>query len=474
MSKMGKGGIRSRLSALVSRAKKPEEQTFESAEAVERAVGFSRLRDQVWPQIDALDIPEQGLWHFLDDVYFDSGSLYALIYTSNGRLLRANVTVSGDVVSMGTPISVTEMHIPSAENRVVTRVFETEDGRFRWLSISNVAIMNRVGELDSTALFDSFITHANDTGEYPYRTFWHQGEKLRTGQADFLARDGYCYITSGLYDEDNELALIEIAALQNNPEGWGESIGFEPTALPELLRVADDLNVPVYAQGVNREISTCPEVMAASWFTTPMTMEVKRMNEGVKKGLQQLMADAGVEGEDATALLGQFEGAVDRVNAHAGQPGVIARSKPETAVAEGAAEAESAEESNDEGEIVVDESVIEAVIAQLERTGRLPTAAETTLEVADVEVDVDDIVARVSESLDGRLGDLAQQINENFATLSERVAALEDELDVDAERLEDMPAGTQRTVVYRPSNPNNGDSEPEGSVPAGLEKLPAY
>jgi hypothetical protein len=29
------------------------------------------------------------------------------------------------------------------------------------------------------------------------------------------------------------------------------------------------------------------------------------------------MADAGVTGEDATALLTHFEGAVDRVNAHA-------------------------------------------------------------------------------------------------------------------------------------------------------------
>lgn len=461
---MSKKGIVSRLRALTQRVKS---QQFESAEAVERAIGFSRLRDQVWPLIDALDIPERGLWHWLSDVYFDSGLLYVLIYTSTGRLLRASLTVSGDSVSMGTPVPVTEMHVPTAENRVVTRVFETGNGRFRWLSISNVAIMNRVGELDSTALFDSFVAHASETGEYPYRTFWHQGEVMRTGQADFLARDGFCYITSGLYDEDNELALIEIAALQNNPEGWGESIGFLPTALPSLLRVANDVNVPVYIQGINREISTCPEVMAASWFTVPMMMEVNRMNEGVKKGLQQLMADAGVTGDDATALLGHFEGAVDRVNTHAQQPGVIARSTaavPATAVAE-----EEAEKSNDEGEIVVDESVIEAIVAQLERTGRLATA-EATIELPDV----DAIVARVSEGLDTRLGELAQQINDNFAVLSERVGTVEDALDLEAERLEDMPETTQRTVVYRPSNQVPDGEEPIRSEPAGLEKLPAY
>jgi hypothetical protein len=458
-------GIVSRLKALTQRSKP---QQFESAAAVERAIGFSRLRDQVWPLIDALDIPERGLWHWLSDVYFDSGSLYVLIYTSTGRLLRASLTVSGDSVSMGTPVTVTEMHVPTAENRVVTRVFETEDGRFRWLSISNVAIMNRVGELDSTALFDSFIAHANETGEYPYRTFWHQGEVMRTGQADFLARDGFCYITSGLYEEDNELALIEIAALQNSPTGWGESIGFEPTALPSLLRVADDVNVPVYTQGINREISTCPEVMAASWFTTPMTMEVNRMNEGVKKGLQQLMADAGVTDEDATALLGHFEGAVDRVNTHAQQPGVIARSTaavPATAVAE-----EDAEKPNDEGEIVVDETVIEAIVAQLERSGRLVPPATAKVELPDV----DAIVARVSEGLDAQLGQLAQQINDNFAALSGRIEAVEDALDVEAERLADMPETAQRTIVYRPSNQGTEGDEAPASQPAGLEKLPAY
>jgi len=463
MSNMGKSGLRSRLNALVSRARTPKHETFESADAVERAIGFERLREQVWPFVNDLDVPEQMEFYYLWDVYFDSGSLYALIYTFYGRLYRATVTVSGDTVSMGAIVPVTEMHVPTVENRVVTRVFEQEDGRFRWLSISNVAIMNRVGELDSTALFDSFIEHANETGEYPYRTFWHQGEKLRTGQADFIARDGFCYITSGLYDEGNELALIEIAALQNNPEGWGESIGFLPTALPELMRVADGLNVPVYVQGINREISTCPEAMAASWFTTPMTMEVKRMNGIVKDGLQKLMTDAGVEGEDAAALLTQFEGAVDRVNAHAGKPGVVARSQATPAT-------EEAEAPSNEGEILVDDSVIEAVIAQLERSGRLPATAEATVALPDV----DALVARVSESLDAQLGQLAQQINDNFAALSGRIEVMEDALDVEAERLEDMPENTQRTIVYRPSNQGTEGDEASTSQPAGLEKLPAY
>lgn len=194
------------------------------------------------------------------------------------------------------------------------------------------------------------------------------------------------------------------------------------------------------------------------------------MNEGVKKGLQQLMADAGVTDEDATALLSHFEGAVDRVNTHAQQPGVIARSTatvPVTAVAD-----EGAEKSNDEGEIVVDESVIAAIVAQLERSGRLvpPAAAEATMELPDV----DAIVARVSEGLDARFGELAQQINDNFTALSERVEAVEDALDLEAERLEDLPETTRRTVVYRPSNPDPEGEEPTRSEPAGLEKLPAY
>jgi hypothetical protein len=79
--------------------------------------------------------------------------------------------------------------------------------------------------------------------------------------------------------------------------------------------------------------------------------------------------------------------------------------------------------------------VIEAVVAQLERSGRLvpPATAKATVELPDV----DALVARVSESLDAQLGQLAQQINDNFAALSGRIEAVEDALDVEAERLED-------------------------------------
>lgn len=187
------------------------------------------------------------------------------------------------------------------------------------------------------------------------------------------------------------------------------------------------------------------------------------MNEGVKKGLQQLMTDAGVKGEDATALLTQFEGAVDRVNAHAGKPGVVARSQATTPTPE-------AETPSKEGEILVDDSVIEAVVAHLERSGRLPATAKATVELPDV----DALVARVSESLDAQLGQLAQQINDNFAALSGRIEAVEDALDVEAERLEDMPETAQRTIVYRPSNQDAEGDEGPTSEPAGLEKLPTY
>lgn len=359
--------------------------------------------------------------------------------------------------------------------------------------------MNRVNEIDSRALFDSFIAHAEETGEYPYRTFLHQGETFRTGQADFIARDGYCYITSGTYDDDNVLALVEIAAFQNNPNYWGESIGYEPTQAPELLRVAE-INIPVYRAGINTEISTCPEALASAWFTVPYTMEVQRMNSQVQEALNKLLEDSQVPDDQAEQILSRFASEVDRVNGHAQQPGVIARANfkkfltrisdadddatvtakevrevldlltdgdASVARAEEGEEVEVTEEQ--EGEFVIDDTVISAIVDQLQERG-LVAPAESTLEI-----EFPEDVERAIETLAEQIEAIAAQTNTNFEEVTQRISAVEDELELEAEAAEDMPA-VARKVIYRPSLDRDPDlpEEPASSSEAvqnGVAKL---
>ena len=258
----------------------------------ERAASFYRLGETVWELLY-----NQDLW--LMDMFIDDNQETFAVAMQEGKLFRIPVTYANEEVMLGEPVQVTQ-EFPEVP-RTHTTVSRQADGRYRWFSISCTATLNRSGEIDSRALFDKFIERFDDN-PHPYRTFYHQGEVYRTGECDFVARDGYVLITSGLYDADNWLADLEIAARKNNPDYWGESIQFEPIdrEIVEISGVA----IPAYIDGVLVEISTLPEAEAAALFTTTQQREVKRMLEGkALDAFNKLAADAGMDEEQARQWL---------------------------------------------------------------------------------------------------------------------------------------------------------------------------
>lgn len=253
------------------------EMDEEPPEVLTRAMSMSRLHQAIWSQLLDRD-STHGEDNYMMDIYAeDDGTLYALC-TDRGKLYRHQLSVDDDNVMLGERVQVMESHQPVATRTVVR---QQADGRWRWFSVSGTAVLNRSGEIDSRELFDSFVRHAEETGINPIRMFYHQGQVsregkpdeqarlFRTGQADYLARDGFCYITSGLYD-DTPLAQAEVRARQANPDFWGDSIGFWPWDMShpyELTQIADGISIPMYRDGLNVEITTLPEAEASHLFT---------------------------------------------------------------------------------------------------------------------------------------------------------------------------------------------------------------
>jgi len=454
--------------------RRDESRRFDSYDEIERTIGFSRIVSQVRPLVDGLDVPEERIYHYLLDVFFDSGVLYAIIITQ-GRLFRADIRIGNDdSISLGNPVAVTQMFVPSVSRSFQSmRVFRTANGRARWLSISNTAILNREGELDSRALFDSFVQHAEQTGEYPYRTFHHQGEVLRTGQADFLARDGYVYITSGLYN-DSDLAKLEQLALANNPDRWGESIGFSPTAPPTIERVGSDFSFPVYEEGVNTEISLCLEELASAWFTVPQipNLEVTRMNELVTQSLRALLVDAGVPEAEIQTRLDEFGGLVDGVNERVADGATIARATIARAAAAGNENQVVDADAVESEELVIDDSVIDAIIARMAASNQEEVNDEAGVSALEqMAQTVDDLVVRVAA--------IESTATENFATIVEELDEARRALTVETQRTAALPPQTATHVVYRPSAPSRaetpGDVAGSGARAAnGLDRIPKY
>jgi hypothetical protein len=242
-----------------------------------------------------------------------------------------------------------------------TRIKRQSDGTVRWFSVSAVSALNRSGEIDSRALFDSFERLAVATGKYPERDFMHfgkWGETFRVGQTDFIARDGNALVTSGLY-YDTELARAEIAARQANPDDWGDSVEYILLDDPDF-----DGGTPILNMGFLRFIATVPEKMAASHFTSgTVDQEVDRM--AMSDEQLQVFADLFGNEEKAREWLTKHVG--DDVEAAIEDAGMMTRTidddtEPETP---DAAPPEDQGQDQDPVEFELDDAAIDAIVARL-------------------------------------------------------------------------------------------------------------
>jgi len=411
----------------------------------DRAVALGRLFGQLG---DALRNDSEHSLAWPHDLYRDDdGSMFAIV-SERGKLYRVALSFTEDSVTLGEWVSVVEQFQPVGQ-ATRTRVIRQADGRYRWLSISCTSVLNRVGEIDSKALFDSFVEHALETGKYPYRTFYHQGEALRTGQADFLARDENVFITSGLYDDDNPLAEAEIKARGKDPERWGESINYLPTSPPEMFEIADGVTIPVYASGIMRETSTLPVDKAAAWFTATCDQEVRRMRQDVLDALIELL------GGDAKRAA-EFAALVDGTNREIADGGLVSR------------EAETPEPTQEtpdpapeppvvDREVVLDESALTLITAQFAEmlapfTEQIEALKTALAGLADTQAGALDETRKAREALDTRIK-----------------AVERDDEAKHREWAADMPRRETLTVTHRPREANRPDNdEPEKPNPSAV------
>lgn len=435
---------------------------------VERASGLRSLYDQLWSLLSE-NKETRNAWPI--DIYYDAGKLYAIV-AKKGLLYRTELTIDNGEMAIGDLKRVEIKHVPV---KTRTRVFRDKaTGRARWVSISNTAVLNREAQIDTRDLFDSFVEHAQETGEYPYRTFFHQGEKFRTGQCDFMAREKNVFITSGIYDEDNFLADAEIKALERDGDYWGESIGFYPSEDPEMVEIAADVRVPCYRDGVIEEISTLPESRASAHFTLTRvaTMEVKRMRDDVEKALRKLIGsdedtDEFIESVDMTNRSIEEDDLVTRETDEETETTESGEGEGETGESEeGESEESEGEESEgeeEEGDLIegtsetfevnLDEEAVRAISSAIAESGALANALKPLL------TRIDTLEASVGEVVDAHNA-IAKQAEKQLNDVARRLEKIESE---DEQRIHelvsDMPRRSLIQVGYRPTNVKRDSDE---------------
>jgi len=399
------------------------EMDEEPPESLTRAVSLDDINYQVY-EVAYRQYPEA----YCHSVYLDSDNSMFAVLSQDGKLYKAAIETMDGEMSLGELVEVEQEFVP-VQTRTIIR--QTDNGQYRWFSQSATSVLNRVGEIDSRELFDSFVQHIEETGEYPIRQFYHQGEQFRTGQCDFVARDGNVLITSGLYDTDNVLAQKEIEAIQSEPDYWGESIGYKPLD-GEMLRSSDDIKIPVYTRGILKEVSFLPEKYAANLYTIINSMEVNRMalKGTVKETFDKLFGD---DNDAAESFLEN----VDETNRSIDEAGMITRAEDE--------EPEKEPVPAEAKEIEVTDDVIEAVVTRMQAIENEELVKLRTLTGELVEA-----IDTANQTIAG--------LTEQLATAETRLIALEQqEQEKKREYLEDVPRKNTVRTIYKPRQDNNGE-----------------
>lgn len=243
------------------------------------------------------------------------------------------------------------------------------------------------------------------------------------GEYDFIARDGYVLIGSGVYN-DSELAKMEIKARQENPEYWGTSIEYLPVDEPELWDVADGITIPVYRAGILLYGSTIPDKYASAHYTnhSDVKQEVSRMLKDREfESLVELF-----DGDEVSAKA-WLENNVDDVNRNIVGNKQIARSSED---ANADSEAETAEvEAEVESEGDLEDTEDEKIEAEEEEEEVQAEAEENAEPVEEIEVD-DEILATVAEQVMGSptIQDFMTETTNSIVALTEKVDGFMSEL----------------------------------------------
>lgn len=426
---------------------------LERVSGKKRATSLSNMWEQLWVALDNDENSAAG-WAYPIDVFVgeDGSSLFAIV-TQNGKLYQVPITVRSTDITLGSWTQVTEIFQPVQQSS--WRITRQADGRYRWLGICATTVLNRVGEIDSSELFDSFVEHWQDTGECPRVDYYHMGdtdpEAWEFGTADYLARDGCCYIATGLFDENHPLAKATIRAYERDPDGtWGWSVEFYAHTEAEILVLDPKIRVPVYKRGKNTRISVVKEVDAAGLFTRigSITEEKKRMNRNIQDKLEELF------GDDADGLAAFVE-TVDTVNRTIKDDKLIHRQKKEDAAPE-AEEDEDADTDADEDGDTEDETSRTAEI-ELDEEGIAALAEQVTSAPAFKQLQQS--VAALTESV-GKLltakeaaDKEVERLKADNTKLAKRLATVEaDETEKKQTWAEDLPKRKSVRATYRPKD----------------------
>ncbi len=171
--------------------------------------------------------------------------------------------------------------------------YKDANDKWRWLAISNTAVLDKEEEIISEKAYDDAIQHARSTGEFGELDLVHVlGTDV--GDCDLMLRLGNQLIEGGAW-QDTKLAQRARASVSKEPDRWGVSIKFHFD--PEQF------DGKTYHGGIRIPKRTIlPKEMAASHGTAIAVLGGNEMMKAIDEEAKAALQALGMEDEDIEAL----------------------------------------------------------------------------------------------------------------------------------------------------------------------------
>lgn len=196
------------------------------------------------------------------DLYIeDDGSISARVI-SGGAIYRIVIGIESGEASIGTP-----QRVQFASSSISVRD-NNDGGLARWAGIASSAILNRVGQIDSRELYDNMIRRFNTSLEKIALINYGHDKKMVVGTVDYIARDEYVLVASGLFF-DTAFGRAAAAEVRENPDRYGLSIEYIP--IEDDNEVFGDVPITVARDGVFDGAAILRKDKAAAHFTSIKT-----------------------------------------------------------------------------------------------------------------------------------------------------------------------------------------------------------
>jgi hypothetical protein len=386
---------------------------------------------------------QQPGWIDLVDVYMEeSNQTFFAVFSKDGLLYKAELSIVGQEVSVGTLTQVKEVFEPVNNSFLIQN---QADGTVRWFLISCSNVLNRGSEIHSAELFDNFSRRCVEESHFPYITYYHQGEVLKMGMTDWISRDDHLLIASGLFDDSEIAKCMQEAYAKEEPGYWGASISYWPLK-GKMEEISKGISVPVYRDGRLEEISILAEQHANCLFTSLYSeRKVTNMDKIVEEQIRKLTGDN-------TALAESLISAIDGKNKTINEQGLINLqtaeldpvTPPATVPASQGTEPEDTPATTEPPVLELDEEAVKVIVEQMVKS---PAFAEALKPVATLT----QALTSLQASIEQKLTELSNSSAEIKTSVETRLIALEK---TDDEKHEDwnknLPRKVQLSEGYRP------------------------